>query len=51
MLMKFLLLFFTVLISYTSTAQKIMGAAMADDKGITDKQEKKDAGYHLSYTS
>lgn len=37
--MKVLLVFFTVLFSYTSTAQKIIGAAMADDNGITDKQE------------
>lgn len=39
MIMKVLLVFFSVLISYTSIAQKIIGAAMADDNGITDKQE------------
>ena len=38
--MKVLLVFFTVLISYTSAAQKILGAAMADENGITNKKEK-----------
>lgn len=38
--MKIFLIFFALFYSYTCSAQKIVGAVMADDKGITDNQKK-----------